>query len=238
MIFLHYTLWLVPKFVPPLSQSDATFKTTSALWCVPLFPLFMSFKFICSEFSFALCDIFSRSDWSLGLLWDLVCLCSFSKRSLFLLTRSSLIVITCVIATEGFLSDHACLQIRNENISEKKSEQIKKEKGRREHKRTFFWRREFTWFILSCTSGNSSKVPKAHRSRKSPDTRTYFFRIGRLGYKRFLFDPPCLWATELWGLLIDREVAFFFLFFSSDWVSEFNIFFVCSACDWVCDVFA
>ena len=237
LVFLHYTLWLVPKFVPPLSQSDATFKTTSALWCVPLFPLFMPLKFICSEFSFALCDIFSRSDWSLGLLWDLVCLCSFSKRSLFLLTRSSLIVITCVIATEGFLSDHACLQIRNENISEKKSEQIKKEKGRREHKRTFFWRREFTWFILSCTSGNSSKVPKAHRSRKSPDTRTYFFRIGRLGYKRFLFDPPCLWATELVGWLIERPL-FSSSFFSSDWVSEFNIFFVCSACDWVCDVFA
>lgn len=143
----------------------------------------------------------------------------------------------CVCATEGFLSDHACLQIRNENISEKKSEQIKKEKGRREHKRTFFWRREFTWFILSCTSGNSSKVPKAHRSRKSPDTRTYFFRIGRLGYKRFLFDPPCLWATELVGWLIERPL-FSSSFFSSDWVSEFNIFFVCSACDWVCDVFA
>ena len=113
-------------------------------------------------------------------------------------------------------------------ISAKRSQNKLKRKKAEENTHTlFFWRREFTWFILSCTSGNSSKVPKAHRSRKSPDTRTYFFRIGRLGYKRFLFDPPCLWATELWGLLIDREAAFFFLFFflRTEWVS--SIYFLC-----------
>lgn len=113
-------------------------------------------------------------------------------------------------------------------ISAKRSQNKLKRKKAEENTHTlFFWRREFTWFILSCTSGNSSKVPKAHRSRKSPDTRTYFFRIGRLGYKRFLFDPPCLWATELWGLLIDREALFFLplFFLRTEWVS--SIYFLC-----------
>lgn len=50
----------------------------------------------------------------------------------------------------------------------------------------------FTSFVFSWASGNSSEVLEAQGTREVKRGR-----IGRLGFKRFLIEPPCLWAFEV-----------------------------------------